>query len=81
MTDVIIYKKIEATIIRPSKEHIWVEKEKAQAWPGIVCSDVSPEQVLLCPVKGGVGASDTLHRHCHLSLLMAQLWVDGEASG
>lgn len=29
MTDVIIYKKIEATIIRPSKEYIWVEKKKA----------------------------------------------------
>lgn len=31
MTDVIIYKKIEVTIIRPSKEYIWVENEKAQA--------------------------------------------------
>lgn len=31
MTDVIIYKKIEVTIIRPSKEYIWVENEKAQS--------------------------------------------------
>lgn len=30
MTDVIIYKKIEVTIIRPSKEYIWVKNEKAQ---------------------------------------------------
>lgn len=30
MTDVIIYKKIEVTIIRPLKESIWVENEEAQ---------------------------------------------------
>lgn len=30
MTDVIIYKKIEVTIIRPLKENIWVENEKAR---------------------------------------------------
>lgn len=33
MTDVIIYKKIEVTIIRPSKEYIWVQSEKAQQNP------------------------------------------------
>ena len=29
MTDVIIYKKIEVTIIRSLKEYIWVENEEA----------------------------------------------------
>lgn len=42
----------------------------------MVCLDVSPEQVLLHSVKGGVGVSDALHRHCHLSILMTQLLID-----
>lgn len=79
MTDVIIYKKIEVTIIRPSKEYIWVQNEKAQAESGMMDLHFSPEQVLLCPVRGGVGVSDTLPRHCHLSVLVAQPLTDGKA--
>lgn len=79
MTDVIIYKKIEVTIIRPSEEYIWVQNEKAQAESGMMYLHFSPEQVLLCSAKGGVGVSDTLLRHCHLSILMTQLLIDGKA--
>lgn len=56
MTDVIIYKKIEVTIIRPSEECIWVENEKAQVSSRLMCLDFSPEAgASLCSVKGGVG--------------------------
>lgn len=79
MTDVIIYKKIEVTIIRPSKEYIWVENEKAQVLSGMLCLDFSPEQVLLCSMQEGVGVSDTLRRHCHLSIFMTKLLIDRKA--
>lgn len=56
MTDVIIYKKIEVTIIRPSEEYIWVENEKhTLIWHEVL--GFSPEQVLLSSVRGGVGLS------------------------
>jgi hypothetical protein len=59
MTDVIIYKKIEVTIIRPSEEYIWIENEKhALIWHKVF--GFSPKQVLLYSVKGGVGVSATL---------------------
>lgn len=79
MTDVIIYKKIELTIIRPSKEYIWVENEQAQVLSGVLCLDLSPEQVLLCSVQEGVGVSHTLRRRCHLSILMTKLLIDRKA--
>lgn len=79
MTDVIIYKKIEVTIIRPSEENILVENEKAQGGPGMMCLDFSLAQVLLRSVKEGVGVSDTLRRHCHLSIPVTELLIDGKA--
>lgn len=59
MTDVIVYKKIEAAIIRPSKEYIWIENERhTLTWHEVF--DFSPKHVLLYSVKGGVGVSGTL---------------------
>lgn len=70
MTDVIIYKKIEATIIRPSEEYIWVENEKhTLIWHEVF--GFSPKQVLLlCSVKGGVSLSAALFQTA-----IYQFWV------